>query len=219
MSLPRRGSKPSELRLSSTDNRLTIRGRLERLRVACGGGRAQRGEAAAGCCRLESPRSRKLLSRGSQVRALPGVPIKCYDTTTYETKLNCARALAFRAEATGGRCRPPRVVSRLSVWAGGPSRPAPEMQRRPSRNRWLLHSRDAFLWSATPGSLGKWIGARSADAAHALSVNCQSSGFAYPSMRYTERLADAGIAPSVGAKAMPTPMPSPSRSLVSSRRR
>ena len=37
-------------------------------------------------------------------------------------------------------------------------------------------------------------------------------------MRYTERLADAGIAPSVGAKAMPTPMPSPSRSLVSSRR-
>jgi len=73
--------------------------------------------------------------------------------------------------------------------------------------------------AATPGSLGKWIGARSADADHALSANCQSSGFAYPSMRYTERLADAGIAPSVGAKAMPTPMPSPSRSLVSSRRR
>ena len=82
-----------------------------------------------------------------------------------------------------------------------------------------LHSRDAFLWTATPGSLGKWIGARSADADHALSANCQSSGFAYPSMRYTERLADAGIAPSVGAKAMPTPMPSPSRSLVSSRPR
>ena len=73
--------------------------------------------------------------------------------------------------------------------------------------------------ACAPGSLGKWVAARSDDRALALSVNCQSSGFAYPSMRYTERLADAGIAPSVGAKAMPTPMPSPSRSLVSSRRR
>jgi hypothetical protein len=34
------------------------------------------------------------------------------------------------------------------------------MQRRLTRYCWLLHSRDAFSVSATPGSLGKWVGAR-----------------------------------------------------------
>ena len=72
-----------------------------------------------------------------------------------------------------------RVVSRLSVEAGGPSGPRPEMHLWPSRNRRLLHPRDALRPSATPGSLSKWVGARSADAPLALSVNSQSSVFAY----------------------------------------
>jgi hypothetical protein len=103
---------------------------------------------------------RKLPSRGPQVRALPGVPTQVVSTAIYKYKLDLReppRSLCGdnrRPLAATSRCQ--SFVS-LGRWSIPASR---EVQRRPSCNRRLLHSRDAFRGSSTSGPWGKWVGVR-----------------------------------------------------------